>query len=225
MLVADNLVFVHVPKAAGTFVQEALRAHLRILADWDYAHTSYDELPAEWRNLPAFCMIRNPWEWYVSWYHYELGAAPRRKPRRWDVGKRAVWDGAMRSGNADFKEAVVRACTGDFEHPLAPAMRQADVDLYTALVRSIAGSALERPNFTVLRFEELPTCLLGFLHEHGSDTPGLRRAIREGPRIRTSRHGPYADYYDDDLIELVGWKARWLCERFGYAFEHDRRPA
>jgi hypothetical protein len=131
----------------------------------------------------------------------------------------------MRSGDASFKEAVVRACTGDFEHPLAPAMREDDVDLYTTLVRSIAGTGLDRRNFSALRFEELPRSLLRLLREQRSDTPPLRRAIREGPPIRTSRHGPYPDYYDEDLKELVGWKARWVCERFGYAFDQGGPPA
>jgi hypothetical protein len=225
VLVADNLVFVHVPKTAGTFIQKTLRAHLRVLADWDDAHTPYDELPAEWKHLPAFCVIRNPWDWYVSWFHYEVEAAPRRKPRRWDAAKSAVWEGAMRSGDASFKEAVVRACTGDFEHPLAPAMREDDVDLYTTLVKSITGTGLDRPNFAALRFEELPRSLLRLLREQRSDTPPLRRAIREGPPIRTSRHGPYPEYYDEDLMELVGWKARWVCERFGYTFDQGRQSA
>jgi hypothetical protein len=222
VLVADNFVFVHVPKTAGTFIQETLRAHLRVLADWDYAHTPYDRLPAEWRHLPACFVIRNPWEWYVSWFHYEVEVAPRRKPRRWDAGKRAVWEEAMRSGDAGFKEAVVRACRGDFNHPLAPTMREDGVDLYTALVRSIAGPGLDQANFTVLRFEELPESLLRFLRAHGSATPGLRRAIRNDPPVRTSRHGPYPEYYNDELAELVGDKARWICERFGYTFDEGR---
>lgn len=185
MLVTDDFVFVHIPKTAGTFIQEVIRGHLPVLADWDYAHTPDSDLPDEWRHLPGFCVIRNPWDWYVSWFHYEIEEAPRRKPRRWDPGKRAVWEGAMRSGKATFKEAVVRACTGDFDHPLTALIQEQGIDLYSASVKTIAATALDRQDFTCsdLRASE-SNCW-------GSSANTPRRHESSRPRSATiRRYGP-----------------------------------
>jgi hypothetical protein len=234
VLVTDNFVFVHIPKTGGTFIQTVLGKHLPVVAyepvtaEPTWSHTPYSTLPARWRGLPAFCVVRNPWDWYVSWFHYQRERGPRRRTRihgqdPW--GKRAVWEGALRSGEANFNEAVTRACTGDFDHPLAPVMREEGIDLYSARVKEIVGAALDRPNFTVLKFERgLRKQLLRYLNTHTEVPRGLAAEIRRGPPMRTSEHGPYADYYDDALRELVGERARWLCERFEYRFRRRGRP-
>jgi hypothetical protein len=195
---------------------------LPIVGEATWSHTPYDGLPAEWQSLPAFCVIRNPWDWYVSWFHYQLNRGPRRRPPAsgsdpW--GKHAVWEGALRSGDADFKEAVTRACTGAFDHPLSSVMREQGLDFYSARVQEIAGAAFDRPNFTVLRFERLRKQLVRYLRMHADPSPALVKAIRKGPRERASDHRPYADYYDRELRDLVGERTAWLCERFGYRFD------
>jgi hypothetical protein len=232
MLVTDDFVFVHIPKTGGSFVQTVLRDHLSVIDHHEaidhgaWSHAPYSSLPAQWRDLPAFCVVRNPWDWYVSWFHYQLERGPRRRPRAdgqdpW--GKRAVWEGALRSGEADFKEAVTRACTGDFDHPLTSVMREEGIDLYSARVKEIAGAGLERPNFTVLKFERgVRKQLLRFLRTHTAVPLPLVAAIHHRPPTRVSEHRPYPYYYDDQLRDLVGEKAGWLCERFHYRFRRGK---
>jgi hypothetical protein len=36
--------------------------------------------------------------------------------------------------------------------------------------------------------------------------------------VRATRRRAYRDYYDDELRELVGEKARAIIERYGYSF-------
>ncbi len=128
MLVTDSFVFLHIPKTAGSFIQTVLPDHLPVIK-YSYrvwTHTSYEELPERWRHLPAFCVVRNPWDWYVSWFCYTMEGRSRRDARlrspNADPRKRVVWEHVFRSGRADFKEAVTRACAGGFDHPLAPLM-------------------------------------------------------------------------------------------------------
>ena len=49
--------------------------------------------------------------------------------------------------------------------------------------------------------------------------------IRAGAPVNASDHGPYRDYYDDELRDLVGKACRPLIERFGYRFEPDESQA
>ncbi len=229
MLVTRDFVFVHIPKTGGSFIQAAIAEHLPVIdhaAEIDgpvWSHTPHSSLPSRWRQLPAFCVIRNPWGWYVSWFHYQMERGPRaNEADPW--GKRAVWEGAMRGGEADFKEAVTLACTGDFDHPLTPVMRAQGLDFYSARVREIAGAALDRPDFTVLRFERsLRKQVLRYLRAHTEVPRGLAAAIRNGPPSRTSKHGHYTEYYDDELRDLVADKTAWLCDRFGYRYGRGER--
>jgi hypothetical protein len=222
MLVTESFVFLHVPKTAGTFIQSVLLDHMPVVDTGEHTHMPYSSLRPEWRELPGLYVVRNPWDWYVSWFHWTLkrGRGLQERGRTFRAGgpKAAIWENVLRSGAADFREAVHRACAGDFEHPLTPLMRRDGLDLYSAYLRSIVGEALERPDYTALKFERLKRPLIGFLQEHTAVSPALARAIRSEPPRLASEHADYRAYYDDDLRELVGAKTRWIQDRFRYRF-------
>jgi hypothetical protein len=220
MLVASQLVFVHIPRTGGRFIRTVLREHLEldVKAPRFPGHASYDELPIEFRDRPAFCVVRNPWDWYVSWYHYVMKTGPRLATLDPDNPKRTTWQTAFRGGRSSFDETVTRACEGRLEHPFAKAMRRRDIDLYSEHVRVLAGRAIKRGQLEAGRFEELIPFLVAFLDRRGLLTESVREAIEQSPPTNAAPHGPYRDYYDEDLRELVAHKARWLTERFGYAF-------
>jgi hypothetical protein len=218
VLIGEDFVFLHIPKTGGTFVQRVLVEHMSHVETGLYTHTPYSEVPAHARALPGFYVVRNPWDWYVSWFHWssqrgrELGrnAGPIRSDR-----KRFVWENMLRRGEADFEEAVRRACSGEFDHPTLPTL---GADLYSASVTGIAGEALERPDFAALRFEGLRKQLRGYIRGHAGVDRELLAAIRNAPPARTSEHAGYRQYYDDALRGLVGERTAWICERFGYRF-------
>ncbi len=227
LLVTDRFVFLHIPKTGGSFVQAALRAHLPFDEASDiYTHAPYSTLPERFHDRPVLCVIRNPWDWYVSWYFWSLewgrrlgGRSAAESPE-----KQAIWEGALRSGRADFREAVTTACTAGFDHPLTDLMREEGFDLYSAHVQDIAGDVFDRPDFTALRFERMKKQLIRYLDEHGAISPTLRRAIRRDPPVRKSTHDPYATYYDSDLRGLVGEKTAWLRRRFNYRLRDAEGP-
>jgi hypothetical protein len=206
MLVTDSFVFLHIPKTGGSFVQKMLIDFLPVEGRDRYTHVNHDDPPDDWRRLPAVCVVRNPWDWYVSWFHYGI-ERPRKPGREW----LEVMDGG-------FANAVRRACRGEMDHVLAPYIKREGVDVESAYIRTIAGRMLDRPDLTVLRFEYLVPQLLQFLKEHSKLSHELERALYLEPPIRTSTHGPYRDYYDNDLADLVGKYASWLCQRIDYSF-------
>ena len=56
------------------------------------------------------CFVRNPWDWYVSWYHYLTQT--HRAARATEPIFKDVFDG----GKSDFATAVRRVCLGQIEH-------------------------------------------------------------------------------------------------------------
>lgn len=67
-----GVIFVHVPKAAGTSLSMALygrlAGHLR-------AYEIRAACPGEFRSLPSFAVVRNPWERTLSAYKYMVARA------------------------------------------------------------------------------------------------------------------------------------------------------
>lgn len=220
MLVASQLVFVHIPRTAGAFIKVVLGSHLGVDPEAPRlpTHVAYGELPAEFRDRPAFCVVRNPWDWYVSWYRHSITRGARLAEREGGDPKRANWEDLFAGGQSTFKEAVTRMCEGRLEHEFARNARRRDVDLYSEYVRVLAGREIKQGRMEVGRFEELIPFLVKFLGRHRLLTEPLRDAIERTPPVNSSEHGPYRDYYDGELAELVGHKARWLTKRFGYAF-------
>jgi hypothetical protein len=115
-------------------------------------------------------------------------------------------------GNGD------KVCEGRLEHPFAKSARRRDVDLYSEYVRVLVGRAIKRGRLEAGRFEEHLPFFVDFLDRRGLLTGLLREAIEPSKATNAAEHGPYHDYYDSGLRDLVAHKARWLTESFGYAF-------
>ena len=135
MLITKHFVFIHFPKTGGVFFRRLCHDHLPsdwIVRDLERTHAGYDLIPEEYAHLPAITFIRNPWDWYVSWYHWEtqyLGSPDRQAPE----SDTHPWATLLGRGSYDFHEAVTRACTHrQGQRSWEVMMRAWDVDLLTA---------------------------------------------------------------------------------------------
>jgi hypothetical protein len=240
MVIYDRFVFLHLPKTAGIFVTEVLRDELGPPAEVLETHAGWDSIPSGARDRPVLMFVRNPWDWYVSWYHFWTGPWLRRQPPaevrrdpwvRLLFGDRVeVVDGDLR-GVPDFAATVRTACrdlvpgnpaladliaAGD---PHAAAIAPGD-DFYSARFKQMAGAGLGTDQLTIGRFEALAEDLGRFLAEHSpvaDDDGGARRIAARGSVNATDRR-PYREYYDDELRALVGDSCRTLIEGFDYRF-------
>jgi hypothetical protein len=220
MLVTPQLVFVHIPRTAGSFVKRVFEDAFGVdpAAPRFGTHSPYDDLPLELRDRPAMCLVRNPWDWYVSWYHHSIAQGPRLARLPSGDPKALNWETLLSGGRATFKEAVTRMCEGQLEHAFAEGARRRDADLYSEYVRVLAGRAIKQGQLEAGRFEQLVPFVLDFLDRRRLLTDGLREAIEESPPANAADRGPYRDYYDEELRDLVAHKARRLTRDFGYEF-------
>ena len=69
MIVTDKFVFVHLPRSGGTFVSEVIKKFFPSAYEIGH-HLPRELLPEEYSHLPVLGTIRNPWDFYVSLYHY-----------------------------------------------------------------------------------------------------------------------------------------------------------
>jgi hypothetical protein len=225
MLITKHFVFLHLQKTGGMFIKDVCSKYLP--PDWlvqndPRPHGTYRQLPAEFKQLPVFALVRNPWDWYVSWYHFarELARSPEGEEH---MSRDSVIVWAMGSGDYEFAHATRIACTGVPDRPNPPTwmrrLQDSDRDLYSHWYWICMGHAAEANNVEVGKFENLREDFISFLsrHELPVDDDFINR-VRTEPAKNTSRHDAYQTYYDDELRQLVVHKARYLIGRYGYSF-------
>ncbi len=239
MLIYDDFVFIHMPKTAGLFLEEALATEYAPPTETLSQHTGWDEMPPAAAGRPALMYVRNPWDWYVSWYHFmtkvNLPSKSNAEIRqnqwlRLLLGEdlRVTHDGLR--GAHDFATLVRSACENlTPSHPVMAEMlargepRAARVahgdDFYTVTIKYLAGAGHGSDLLTIGRYESLLDDLERFFvrNEIPIEDDLLPR-IRARQPSNTSPRAPYRDYYDDDLRDLVGRSCRELIETFGYSF-------
>ena len=69
MICTSRFSFIHLHKAAGQSINDAL---LKCIPEaWEIGyHYPISMLPASAASLPIIGVVRNPWDWYVSWYAF-----------------------------------------------------------------------------------------------------------------------------------------------------------
>jgi hypothetical protein len=161
-----------------------------------------------------FAIVRNPWDWYVSWYQNMTQVRPEQRSG-------PIWETGFSSGESDFATTVRRACTGEgFESPrTSPLMSSLGVDHYTALHAWTTGEVSGRGTAEVLRFESLREDFQAFLSRHKVpvDEPFLA-ALHNDPPVGASDRRPYPEYYDRGLRELVRDRAAPIIAAHDYEF-------
>jgi hypothetical protein len=239
VLITKHFVLLHFPRTGGVFLRRACRAHLPrdwILAEPDTTHAYHAKVPEEFMDLPMITFIRNPWDWYVSFYEFTTQYwAQAGKERVPPSSADSYWGAMFDHGRNDFRQTVAAMCSRpDIDRAWAVGMREWDVDYLTATFtlttgRLPAGTPADSPvreffsaqpaRVEVGRYESLRDDMLGFLERH--DVPAVPEfidAVRSAPARHQSRRKPYREYYDDELRDLVASKSRPIIDEYGYDF-------
>jgi hypothetical protein len=238
VLITKHFVLLHFPRTGGVFLRRACRAHLPpdwILHEPDETHAFHADVPEEFMDLPMVTFIRNPWDWYVSFYEFTTQYWAPEKGRTPPPSPNSYWGALFDHGRNDFRQTVRAMCKppGN-QRAWGIAMREWDVDYLTATFRLTTGrmpadTPADSPvrklfsshpaDVDVGRYESLRDDMLGFLERHDIPAvPEFIEAIRNAPARHQSRRNPYRDYYDDELRDLVSAKSRSIVDEYGYEF-------
>jgi hypothetical protein len=234
MIATREFLFIHVHKTGGQFVNRLLLEHTPGAHRIGY-HWPRSEAPDELKMLPAFAFTRNPWDWYVSWYAFNV-TSPNRNP---------IFRAVSESGRADFKDAIHNLL--HLGHPLHAAMREEiarqlpetregnlgsgitrgvmqgftdpDAGYLTWLTRYMCFVEGSPAGLRMGRMEHLREDLVSLLEGYRDAlTPQLRDAIATRSTVNASPRRDYRGYYDAELKELVMERDWAIVESYGYAF-------
>lgn len=228
MIVTDRLVFLHLHKSGGTFVNALLMQCMPDARQIGY-HLPYRELPVAYRELPVLGTVRNPWDYYVSWFHFQRSQADP------NILFQICSDG----GRLGFRETVANLVQlSRDERRLA--------ELHAGVPDTFADHGLNLTKACVNELRERGTGFYSFLYDRiyeGTVEPAivpverLRRGLRatlttlgllpnecadrflaEAPSMNVSEHDSASSYFDDELAGLVAKRDRSVIDRFGYTF-------
>ncbi|MDE2345938.1 MAG: hypothetical protein KGL13_05670 [Gammaproteobacteria bacterium] len=234
MIKTPSMLFVHLHKTGGQFVNRLLLRFIPGATRIGY-HLPLSEAPLALRTLPVLGHVRNPWDWYVSWYAFNH-AAPERNP---------IYRAVSAHGSLDFTKTIANlVMLADEDHqPLRMEIanqlpKNRDNNLGSGITSSIMAS-MQEPNrgylswiwrymfqvegkihgVTFGRYESLRQELAGLLTQHGLlVSPAMRHEINTGAAVNASVHAEYRNYYSQPLMQLIADRERDYIEQFGYTF-------
>jgi hypothetical protein len=231
MIVTDKFVFVHFPRTGGTFVTDIIMKFFPSAREIGY-HLPISLLPKEYSHLPVLGTVRNPWDFYVSWYYHIW-------PR--DIGKplfswltdncKEQFEGAIRNAlnlgvDNNRLDALIEKLpdTVDYRTRNIPNITKdslrkvygTGVGYYTFRFNQLFGNG---NNVFFCRQERLRTDLIYFLEQVCAVNDEIRTHILESEKKNTAEHRHYSSYYTPELAELVSIRDCSVIERFGYVFE------
>lgn len=233
MIVTDKFVFVHLPRSGGTFVSEMIWKFFPSAHEIGY-HLPRTLLPREYSHLPVLGAVRNPWDFYVSWYHHVWPRDAQTTLIAWvtDNGKLDFTGTLLNALNfgvnnsrldallellpdqVDYNKRNIPNITKDAVHRV----RGTGVGYYTFRFNHLFGNT---DDMFVCRFETLRRDLITFFDAIGVMTGELRDYILHSEKQNTAEHRHYSTYYTPELANLVSNHDQQLIERFGYVFEQN----
>jgi hypothetical protein len=220
MIVTQQFVYLHTMKTGGHWVRALVGraappswAPLRNIVGKGQ-HRGYTDLTPELREMPIIAAVRNPWDWWVSWFFYM-----KQKP---PIGSH-VWVSRFAdcAGTPEgFLKALPRLMNSPRGGPDAgvPAEQVPDSPQWRVLVDENGEIP---PNMTVIRYESLREELLAAVEATGAEVSAPFRSVLQSMRpMNKSRHAHYSTYYPEpEHVEMLRMRERRVIDRFGYTFE------
>jgi mevalonate kinase len=193
-------------------------------------------LPREYLHLPILGTVRNPWEFYASWYHHQ------NSNTRYSPLKNVLFACLSEDRQLDFVQTIRNALDLGVSHDRLDLLIQALPEdfcyqerhvpnLTKDLMRKIRGTGLglftfrfnqlfgQADDIFFCRVESLRNDLMAFFERIGAASYDLRSYVLGLDKKNISEHRHYSSYYTPELAELVSIRDHQLVERFGYTFQ------
>ena len=265
MIITDNHIFVHIPKTGGKSVTEFIDQNKECLSsrtdnfivkirepEQGYppnAKLNYcSHIPVRWISRydmehtfkVKFCTIRNPWDWYISYYFY----SNVHNKMFWNIHSRFSTEQGIQKFNQwvckllnhEYFECLPLA---DDDHALIRRIRQMekfDVGLYTQMfldyclvldMDNLGKSDLNQDLIDsrlginkVCKVETLKNDLLSMFKKskielQNEDIPHIQKTERPYPfNFLKSRY----DFYEEETKNLIYEKDNLFVEKYRYQF-------
>jgi len=231
MIATDKFVFVHLPRSGGTFITGLIKKFFPSAHEIGH-HLPRELVPREYAHLPVLGTVRNPWDFYVSLYHYVWPRDATSVLVSWmSENGRLGFKGSVQNllnlgvsnerldmliemlpERLDYSKRNIPSATKDAMRRV----RGTGIGYHTFRFNQTFGSA---DDVFFCKLETLSKDLVSFFEWIGAATDELRDYVLSANKVNAAEHLHYSTYYTPELAQLVSIRDRALIERFGYAFE------
>jgi hypothetical protein len=234
MFETDNIIFIHFPKTAGTFVHNFIKDQCQTKPEiikntfksygLPNKHSTISIENKKKLNKHVLGIIRNPFDLYVSWYTWSFTSR-----RIFTLWKKDIFK-EYRDVKS-FRKWLKLALTKHFYNTQIPKNYDEDIDTKNYIDLDIGYLTwLFLKMYYWSDFNFLANSKLNYIADSYVKTETLyddlsnyfsfeKKVFDEYQKInKTKRHTDYRKYYDDELKELVYYKDRYLFNKFDYVF-------
>lgn len=229
MIVTNRFVFLHLHKSGGTFVNRFILSHFqdaRIIGQ----HLPRSQLPPQYGHLPIFGLVRNPWDYYVSWFSFQARRpSPNALFRCVSEGGRLEFGATIRNLlSLGEQPALIAELIAQLPHEFGgsginltrhclESHAGSGAGFYTFLFRRLYGND---QTVTIGRMEALRDELAAFLRSINVPvTPEMVEYLTLAKPANVSARSHYSDYYDGATRSEVAVRDALVIDRFGYRFD------
>ena len=192
-------------------------------------HLTHEDIPNWCQDHRRFGFTRNPWDWYVSWYHYQFMTNQSvENPVTTALKSMGIvrFDSVtmeLLNPSAKLKLKVLKLCSSAISYSsemrgmnlrLSSQWLDADESYMSFLERIYNDECLQ-----IIKLEEIAIGLEDALGQVGDLTMERQTSIRFSSPINTSPRGDYRQYYSDELRDLVLDKEGRRARQYGYRFD------
>lgn len=207
MIINNTFGFIHIQKTGGTYIRRVMEkaygeenllffaAKIDPYCGNSSPHHTFNETPTEYKHLPMFAFIRNPWDWYVSWFHF-FSVLPNIR-----MAAGQDWlDWWAKNKKKGFKQTVIE-----------------NIDRYNKQIQNFTNFPNTPPNLALKNFDNLTTETLNYIKTYGNTQRAVDMASRFGV-VNKSEHNHYTTYYDKELEQLVRDEYNTIINMFNFTF-------
>lgn len=239
MITTDQFVFIHMHKTGGQSLNHIIAQCMPEHRFVGY-HYPLHMLPEDQSGLPVVGIVRNPWDWYVSWYAFNTRSNSDNSlffvlSDGGQAGFKKTVTNLVNLGSDDrssvqYRNALEAVLPESMEDNTGVGLTKScirqftdnNTGYYTWLFQRMHGDTTDE-NTVIGRFENLQEDFLSIMRGLSvTQTDAMQAEFDRTPRKNTSKHEHYSRHYDDELRELIAEKDRVLIEEFGYSFEDHR---
>jgi hypothetical protein len=231
VIVTDRFIFLHLHKSGGSFVNRFLLQWMPDARAIGY-HLPRAYIPADAQRLPILGGVRNPWDYYVSWYSFQQAMpSPNALFLVASDNRRLGFNGTIGNLQRMGEDPQLFA---EWQQRLPAHLPNRGINLSQACVAPLSGSGLgfysflyqrmygDRNGTTLIDMPQLRAGLPAFLQAVGVlVTPPMQAWLRDSAPINPSTHAHYSGLYDEALRDLVARKDADVIQRHGYRFEAE----
>jgi len=197
MYIHQTFVFLHFPRTGGTYIsRNVLPANgykLALNMAGRNGHNGVDQIPSNSKNVPIFGLIRNPWDWYVSWHTYSK---------------------KILKLNDDFKTAIMSQFKSK---PIIGYNTELYIGMYyggNAIKQYKEQKTLPNTSAYIGKTENLQIVVQDFFQKNFQKTLTF-----PDKRVNTTNKNPdYKVYYDNELKEIIQQRDELIIKTYGYTY-------